>query len=180
MARMLPGIETIEQHQERLRDDPEAYRPERCPHCGKAGVHRHGRYERNAPRGEGMAFSLESLCIPRFYCPLCHVTCSRLPACLAPRRQYWWKSQQVVLQWLIAGSSIYAAVARCTWPSRRTIARWWRWLERRFDEYALHLRSRFAELGRAVDRKGFWSLCFEQMGLSEAMALLDQLGVRVP
>ena len=97
MARMLPGIETLTQHQERLRDDPEAYRPERCPHCGKGGLHRHGHYERNAPRGEGMAFSLGSLFIPRFYCPKCHGTCSRLPACLSPRRQYWWQSQQAVL-----------------------------------------------------------------------------------
>jgi hypothetical protein len=42
MARMLPGIESLEQHQQRLRNDPESYRPERCPHCGKGGVHRHG------------------------------------------------------------------------------------------------------------------------------------------
>jgi len=179
MTRMLPGIDSVEQHQQRLRDDPEAYRPECCPHCGKAGVHRHGHYERNAPRGEGMAFSLGSLCIPRFYCPLCHATCSRLPACLAPGRQYWWNSQQVVLQWLIAGESI-RAVARGVWSSRRTIARWWQWLQGRFDEHALYLRSRFAQLGRAVNWKGFWSLCFERMGLSKAMGWLDQAGVSVP
>ncbi len=47
---MLPGIETIEQHQQRLEADPDAYRPARGPSCGAAGLHRHGYYERNAPR----------------------------------------------------------------------------------------------------------------------------------
>jgi len=93
MSRMLPGIVTLEQHQQRLRDDPVAYRPECCPHCGKAVLHRHGHYERNVPRGEGLAFSLGSLFIPRFYCPTCHGTCSQLPACLSPRRQYGWGSR---------------------------------------------------------------------------------------
>ena len=88
MARMLPGIETLDQHQEQFRDDPDGYRPERCPHCGKGGMHCHGHYERNTPRGEAMAFSLGPLFIPRFYCPKCHGTRSRLPACLSPRRQY--------------------------------------------------------------------------------------------
>jgi len=179
MARMLPGIETLEQHQERLRDDPEAYQPERCPHCGKGGMHCHGHYERNAPRGEGMAFLLGLLLIPRFYCPKCCRTCSRLPACLSPRRQYWWKSQQAVLTALLTGASI-REVARRLRPSRRTIGRWWQWLGARFDTHALHLRSRFAELGRAVDRQGFWSRCLARMSLGEAMGWLDHAGVRIP
>jgi len=179
MARMLPGIDSVEQHQERLRDDPETYRPERCCHCGKRGMHRHGHYERNAPRGEGLAFSLGSLFIPRFYCPKCRGTSSRLPACLAPRRQYWWQAQQRVLERLISGQSV-REVARGMWPSRRTVGRWWNWLQGQFDEYGLHLRSRFPELGRSVDWKAFWSLCFERMSLGEAMGWLDRAGVSVP
>jgi transposase-like protein len=179
MKRILPGIETLKQHQERLRDDPPAFRTERCFHGGKGGMHRHGHYARNTPRGEGMAFSLGLLLIPRFYCPQCHGTCSRLPACLSPRRQYGWKSQQAVLERLLSGQSV-RAVARRMWPGRRTIARWWQWLEGRFDEHALHLRSRFAELGRAVDWKAFWSRCFERMSLGEAMGRLDRVGVSVP
>jgi len=179
MARMLPGIEALDQHQEQLRDDPDGYRPERCPHCGKGGMHRHGHYERNAPKGEGIAFSLGSLFIPRFYCPKCHGTCSRLPACLSPRRQYWWKSQQAILEWLMMGMSL-REVARSLWPSRRTIGRWWQWLMAGFDTHSLHLRSRFPALGRAVDWKAFWSLCFERMSLGEAMGWLDRVEVRVP
>ena len=179
MARMLPGIETPAQHLERLRIDPEAYRPERCPHCGKGELHRHGHYERNSPRGEGLAFSLGSLRIPRFHCPKCRGTCSRLPGCLSPRRQYWWKRQQAVLQWLLVGMS-FRAVARSLWPSRRTIGRWWRWLRARFDMHSLPLRSRFAELGRAVDWKAFWSLCLARMSLGEAMGWLDRVAVDVP
>jgi len=179
MARMLPAIETLVQHQERVRADPEAYRPARCPHCGKAGLHRHGLYTRNAPRGEGLAWLLGALLIPRFICPKCHETCSRLPGCLSPRRQYWWQSQQAVLERLTLGASI-REVARRLRPNRRTIGRWRQWLAARFDSHALYLRSRFAELGRAVDWKGFWSRCFERMSLDEAMGWLDHAGVSVP
>ncbi len=80
---------------------------------------------------------------------------------------------------MIAGESI-REVARRMWPSRRTIGRWWDWLQAQFDEHSLHLRSRFAELGRAVDWKGFWSRCFERMSLGEAMGWLDRVGVSVP
>ncbi len=179
MLRILPGIETLEQHQERLRDDPDAYRPERCPHCGKGGLHRHGHYERNVPRGEGMACFLGSLFIPRFYCPKCQGTCSRLPACLSPRRQYWWKTQQAVFEGLLKGASI-RELARGLWPSRRTIGRWWRALQARFDELSFSLRSRFPQLGRAEDGKAFWLNCFEQMSLAMAMSQLDQAGISVP
>ncbi len=179
MKRIVPKLDSLEQHQKQLRDDPDAYRPERCPHCGKAGVHCHGHYERNAPRGEGMAMWLEMLFIPRFYCPACRRTCSRLPACLSPRRQYWWKTQQAVLEGLLKGASI-RELARGLWPSRRTIGRWWRALQARFDELSFSLRSRFPQLGRAEDGKAFWSNCFEQMSLTMAMSQLDQAGISVP
>jgi transposase-like protein len=179
MARMLPGIDTLDQHQAQLWADPDAYRPGRCPHCGKGGLHRHGHYERNAPRGEGMAFSVGSLFIPRFYCSKCHGTCSRLPACLSPRRQYWWATQQTVLIRLMMGVSL-REVARSFWPSRRTLGRWWQWLMAAFNVHSLHLRSRFAVLGRAVDWRAFWSRCFEHMSLGEAMGWLDRVGVSVP
>lgn len=181
MVRMLPGIETLEQHQERLRDDPDAYRPERCPGCGKGGLHAHGHYERNAPRGEGKAFSLGLLRIARFCCPHCRRTCSRLPGCLSPRRQYWWRRQQAVLERLLGGESIHAVAAPvAVGPSRHTLARWWQRLEAQSDVFALSLRSRFADLGRAVDWRAFWSRTFESMSLQQAMGWLDRMGVVVP
>jgi transposase-like protein len=176
---MLPGIETVEQHQLRLEDDPSAYRPERCPRCGKAGLHHHGHYERNVPRGEGLAFSLEALFIPRFRCPQCRRTCSRLPACMAPWRQYLWKAQQAVLERLLAGASL-REVARTSAPSRRTLGRWWQWLKARFEEHSFPLRSRFADLGRAANVPAFWGACFERMAWSEAMGWLEHDGVVVP
>jgi transposase-like protein len=176
---MLPEIKTLEQHQKQLQDDPTAYRPERCAHCGKAGLHCHGHYERKTPRGEGMAFSLGPVFIARFYCPNCHRTCSRLPACLAPRRQYWWATQQAVLMQLVMGVSL-RGVAQRLGPSRRTMGRWWQWLAAQFNVHSLHLRSRFPTLGRAVDWKAFWSCSFERMSLSEAMGWLDRIGVSVP
>jgi transposase-like protein len=179
MARMLPGVESLEQHRMLLESNPDAYKPERCPRCGKSGLHHHGHYERNAPRGEGLALALGLLIILRFFCPACRGTCSRLPACLAPRRQYWWRCQQAVLAGLSAGESVRKA-AREMMPSRRTIGRWRQWVEEELDLHALHLRGRFAELGRAQGWKAFWSLCFATMRLSEAMGWLDRMGVRVP
>ncbi len=179
MSRMLPGIETLEQHRELLESNPDAYKPERCPRCGKAGLHHQGHYERNAPRGEGLALVLGLLVILRFFCPGCRGTCSRLPACLSPRRQYWWKSQQAVLAGLSAGESVHE-VAREMMPSRRTIGRWRHWLEGAFDLHSLHLRSRFAHLGRAVGWQAFWLRCFERMRLAKAMGWLDRMGVSVP
>ena len=142
-------------------------------------MHRHGHYQRNAPRGEGLALSLGSLVIPRFCCPNCRGTCSRLPGCLSPRRQYWWVTQQAVLMRLMMGVSV-RAVAHSLWPSRRTIGRWWQWLEQAFDVCGLALRSRFADLGRVVDWKAFWSCCLERMSLGEAMGWLDRVGMEVP
>ena len=87
MPRMLPGIESLDHPQTLLESTPDAYKPERCPHCGKAGLHRHGHYERNAPRGDGLSLAVGLLIILRFFCPACRRTCSRLPACLSPWRQ---------------------------------------------------------------------------------------------
>ena len=179
MFRILPGIHSLEQHLEQLQHQPESYRPQRCPHCGKAGLWRHGHYERKAPRGEGVAFALSAICIPRFLCPHCRRSCSRLPASIAPRRQYLWKAQQAVLARLLAGESI-RQVSRRWLPSRRTLSRWWQWLRGQFDVHAFHLRSRFPSLGRAADWKAFWVGCFERMRLCEAMSWLDRAGVVVP
>ncbi|VAX11761.1 hypothetical protein MNBD_GAMMA26-83 [hydrothermal vent metagenome] len=179
MPRMLPEIDTLEQHQKQVLNDPDAYRPECCSHCGKAGLHHHGHYERNVPKGEGMAFALGMLIILRFFCPGCRHTCSCLPGCLSLRRHYWWKSQQEVLQSLIAGKSIYQVEQEQT-PCRHTIRRWWRRLEVCFDKQALYLRSRFPALGRTADWKGFWALCFNSMSLAAVMGWLDHAGVSVP
>ena len=179
MSRMLPGIESLEQHRVLLEDNPDAYKPERCPRCGKAGLHHHGHYERNAPRGEGLSLAVGLLMILRFFCPACRGTCSRLPSCLSPWRQYWWKSQEAVLERLSAGESV-RKVAREMMPSRRTIGRWRHGIAEEFDRHSLQLRSRFAELGRAVDWKAFWWLCLQRMSLSAAMGWLDRMGVCVP
>lgn len=179
MSRMLPEIDTIVQHQNQLAVDPGAYRPERCPGCHKAGLYGHGSYERKAPRGEGLAYTLAPLLIPRFYCPSCGRTCSRLPACLAPRRHYWWSSQQAVLTTVLAGASLCAA-AKAAGLSRHTASRWRVWLEDRYEGYALVLRSRFPDLGRADGWRAFWARCLATLGLDPAMGWLDRMGVRVP
>lgn len=86
------------------------------------GLHHHGLYERNVPKGKGQAFLPGVLLILRLVYPGCRHTCSRLPGCLSPRRHYWWKSQQEVLEKQLAGQSSYQ-VAQQKMPYHRTIKR---------------------------------------------------------
>jgi len=50
MRHIVPGIATLAQHLKQIKEAPETYRPERCPHCGKAGVWGHGTYTRKSDR----------------------------------------------------------------------------------------------------------------------------------
>lgn len=179
MSRIVPGVDSLEQHLEQLRCDPERYRPERCPRCGKAGLWCHGHYARKADRGAAGGRSLNPVPIPRFCCPACWATCSRLPACLAPRRWYDWAVQQTVLLGLLAGVSLRSA-SRLSLPSRHTARRWWGWLRERFEVHAFHLRSRFSSLGLHAGVASFWPACLERFSLAAAMGALERMGVSVP
>lgn len=179
MKRILPGIDTLEQHLAQLESNPEAYRPARCPSCGKGGLRCHGHYLRKADREGKDGSYLDPVPIPRYSCSKCGKTCSKLPGCLPPRRWYLWARQQAVLEHLLAGRSLRRA-ARAHGLARRTISRWWHRLKERFLEDSLHLRSRFAELGRHAGLNDFWSTCIRWLSLAGAMAALDQQEVVVP
>lgn len=88
MRSILSNIESLYQHNQTRSDNIEAYRPQQCPHCGKAGVWRHGDYLRKADYENSGLESLNPVAIPRFYCPHCGRTCSVLPACIPPHRHY--------------------------------------------------------------------------------------------
>ena len=179
MQRIVPAILSLQQHLDSLDHDPVIYRPLACPHCGLAGLWSHGCYVRKADRRPEPSGSLNPVFIPRFFCQGCRQTCSRLPECVAPRRWYGWAVQQVVLLWLLAGGSVHQAAAQGG-VDRHTVRRWWGWLKERGETFAFRLRSRFPELGRAVDFAGFWRGCLAAMPLSEVMAWLDLDGVAVP
>jgi len=66
MSHILPGINTIDQHRTHLSSNPEDYRPECCPYCGKSGLHGHGCYGRQSDREHGSRDSLNPVRIPRF------------------------------------------------------------------------------------------------------------------
>jgi transposase-like protein len=180
MAIIVPGITSLAQHLQRLATDPEAYRPEDCPHCGKARLWWHGHYTRQADRyGHGEA-NLNPVAIPRFLCSHCRRSCSSLPACLPPRRWYLWAVQQQALAVLVAGGSRHQA-GRTSGCYRSTVRRWWRWLQAQSGYYRSVLQARFAELGRSTSADGFWQRCWQQIGgLSGAMYWLHQDGVVIP
>ena len=172
MHRIVAGITTIEQHLETIRQSPEAYRPPCCPHCGLKILWQHGHYERKADRRAGQD-SRNPVPICRYCCAACRRTCSRLPACIAPRRWYDWSVQQTVLERRLNGSPNRQCAA-CGGPERRTVGRWWDWLQERSLLFEFYLRARCAELGRATDFSAFWLRVFESLGLAPAMTLLDR------
>jgi hypothetical protein len=150
----------------------------------------HGCYERKADRradgdlNPGKADrradgDLNPVAVPRFQCPSCRRTCSRLPLCICPRRWYGWALQQQVLQLLIAGASLRRTAAIFA-LGYHTVRRWWRWLSTAHEDFYFHLRSRLTSLGRSVDFAAFWLACLQLMPLCEAMAWLDHDGVAVP
>ncbi len=179
MSRIVPLIITLEQHLFLIENNPEIYRPSCCQYCGKDALWSHGHYLRNADREGVDGEYLDPVPILRYLCSHCKHTCSRLPSCIPPRRWYLWRIQQTALILILSGASLHKA-ARQSQPGRRTIGRWWHWIHERYAEHSLHLRNRFPELGRHASRAAFWSACFRQMSLADAMALLDRDGVTVP
>jgi len=177
MQRIVGTIVSLVQHLATVFTDPEVYRPAACPHCGRAGVWCHGCYHRKADRTHGDEESLNPVPVPRFLCPGCTHTCSRLPACIAPRRWFDWVVQQAVLLLLLGGASLRHC-ERCSGRDRHTVRRWRDWLHERNERFAFFLRSRFPELGRWADFESFWRHVIEDVTLQQAVAWLDRdLGV---
>lgn len=179
MTVIVPGITTLEQHRDQLQHQPERYRPDRCPHCGKAGLWCHGRYARKADRQGRGRCCLNPVWIPRFWCRYCRRTCSCLPECIAPRRWYLWAVQQLVLWVVLCGGSVRHA-SHVGGVSRRTVRRWRDWLSERFLLFSSVLRARCAALGRCRTPVAFWRGCLAQLDLAQAMRWLNHDGVVVP
>lgn len=171
MHRIVGSIASIAQHLLAVATDAEQYRPPACPHCRAAGVWRHGRYHRKADRSVGGL--LNPVPVLRFLCRTCARTCSRLPACIAPRRWYDWAVQQAVLALVLGGMSLHGA-SRSSGCPRRTVRRWRHWLHERGEPFAFFLRSRWPELGRASDFESFWRLVIAELSLQRAMVWLDR------
>ncbi len=172
MQRIVGGIASLAQHLTTVATDPEQYRPLACPHCGRAGVWRHGCYHRKADRSVGGA-SLNPVAVLRFLCSACLHTCSRLPACIAPGRWWDWAVQQAVLVLLLAGMSLHGC-ARTNGRDRHTVRRWRDWLQARSEQFAFCLRSRWPELGRAGDFASFWRHVIAELSLQQACVWLDR------
>jgi transposase-like protein len=177
MYRIVLEFLTLEQHLRAVVSTPQSFRPDRCPHCGSSNLWGHGFYDRKADHSRHAA--LNPVPVPRFRCPGCSHTCSRLPLCICPRRWYGWVLQQLVLSLRLSGVSLRRTAA-VTGLARHTVRRWWRWLEDGSEAFTFHLRSRFDELGRTTDTPSFWRACFARMPLCRAMAWLDGDGITVP
>lgn len=177
MQRIVAGITSLEQHEERLEQTPEIYRPPCCPHCGIKVVWRHGCYHRKADMYNRGDANRNPVPILRYCCSACQRTCSRLPECIAPRRWYHWGVQEVALRSTL--KSVASPPSPYPTPARRTVGRWHHWLQERTLTFRFLLTRRFPDLGRIGDDTGFWLGVFDTLGLSRAMAWCDQ-AVSVP
>ena len=174
MKRIVGHIASLAQHLITIVAGPDQYRPAACPRCGFARVWRHGHYHRKADRSAAGALNrLDPVPVLRFLCRACVRTCSRLPACIAPRRWFDWAVQQAVLLLLLSGMSLNSC-ALCSGRDRRTVRRWRDWLLERGEQFAFFLRSRSPELGRLPDFHSFWRNVIEELSLQQAMVLLDR------
>jgi transposase-like protein len=173
MDRIVGSIASLAEHLIAVVTNAELYRPEACPHCRRAGVWRHGCYHRKADRSAGAGESLNPVPVLRFLCRACARTCSRLPACIAPRRWYDWVVQQAVLLLLLGRGSLHHC-ARCSGRDRRTVRRWRDWLRERSEAFSFCLRSRLPELGRLAEFESFWRNVIDEVTLQEAVAWLDR------
>ena len=172
MNRIVGSVTSLVQHLIAVATDGESYRPAACPHCRYAGMWRHGCYHRKADRRVGEGESLNPVPVLRFLCRACERTCSRLPACIAPRRWYDWVVQQAVLVLLLGGGSVRHC-AHCTGRARSTVRRWRDWLHERGERFAFFLRSRLPELGRWAEFESFWRNVIDGLSLQHCMVLLD-------
>ncbi len=180
MAIIFPSILSLLHHNENLRNDPESYRPKRCPGCSHTIVWCHGCYLRKADRKD-LNEPSELVHIPRFYCPECDSTCSVLPECIPPRSWYLWKVRQIIFLLLLAGNSVNRTVATSgSRVCRQTVQRWWRRFLDSFSDYSFHLRNHFPWLGRHTELIDFWTKCLASMPLSTVMRLLYEEGCSVP
>lgn len=154
---ILAGIHSLAQHLQHHCEHPDDYRPDRCPHCGKGGLWRHGSYIRQSNRRGLTLFTDSPIAIPRFLCANCGKTCSCLPETIPPRRWYLWDVQQTVLCLLLGSTSLNHAATQVQ-PSRQTIKRWWRSLQSRFevDSAALRFNWRAQVLNSVVRPSPCW------------------------
>ena len=178
MRRIVLGITSLEQHLPTLSQNPEVYRPHSCPDCGFWKLWVHGSYDRKADRSGVGEENLNPIPIPRYRCAGCKVTCSLVPECIAPRRWYSWAVQAVCLLAVMRGVEPEVCASGRS-PARRTIGRWWRWLQECGSVFRFHLNSRFAELGRLGEELDYWCQVIGTMGLSRAMAFVNR-EMRVP
>jgi hypothetical protein len=173
MNRILGSITTFEQHFDELAIGGHAYRPANCPHCRCGGLWHHGCYHRKADRRPASSEPRRNpVVILRFLCSACLRTCSRLPACIAPRRWYDWAVQQFALLLLLAGTSLRQSCLQ-TGRARSTVRRWRNWLQARSEQFTFFLRSRWPELGR-LPEPNFWRQVISSLSLAAVMARLDQ------
>lgn len=178
MPIILPGSDSLVQHNHEMILNPDQYKPSHCPHCKNKKLHNHGTYPRHPDRSDHSEDSLNPVLIPRFRCAYeqCRKTCSVLPQCIAPRRWFLWSVQQNML-FLLLTNQLSDDRNK---PHIRTIWRWWARLKKCFHSHRYHLCGFDVTLGQYGKAATFWAACLAKYPLSKMMLFLHQQKVCVP
>lgn len=182
MANIIANISSLIQHLKIVSTNPDYYRSDNCPNCGKCGVWHHGHYKRKADRGNSdnpNAESLNPIPILRFFCNHCKTTHSVLPECIPPRRWYIWLIQQIVILGLCSGNKL-KSISKNIAPARSTCRRWWLGLQKKFALHRDALCIKIYQLGSFETVDLFWQLCLQKITLAKAMYFCNEFGVVIP
>lgn len=179
MIIIISDITSLSQHNQRLEERPEDYRPKCCPHCACHICWAHGSYYRKPSRDKRYDDADNPIRIPRFLCKDCGGTFSCLPECIPPRRWYSWNVQEVSFKLLLKTQNFLQA-ARELIPSRTTLSRWLNHWKKDHAVYADYLKNSFPDLGRLTDFRSFWDKCLSKFSLAKVMRFLFAEGAPVP
>jgi len=80
---------------------------------------------------------------------------------------------------MVLNGCTYAQIMREQLPGRRTIKRWKAWLDDKLLIHSHTLKARFSKLDNQ-STGAFWSSCWQQMSLAEAMFYVYAGGEVVP
>jgi transposase-like protein len=131
MAQIIKSYTTLEKYQETVKHNPEELKPNNCDRCGCGHVWQNGLYERAISGRDRNKQKAEPVEILRFKCSRCKNHYSVLPSIIPLLRWYLWCMQEWVLSMVVNGYSIQR-VAKVAKIARRTVSRWYCWLNDKF------------------------------------------------
>ena len=179
MTQLIKEYATIDQYNQDVKEYPDNLKPKECNNCGCHHFWFNGHYERAISGRDQNKNHFDNVYIIRFKCSRCHDHYSILPSIIPLLRWYLWCMQQWVILLVLNGYSFYKA-ARTARVDRRTVSRWYYWLEAKYKiiyHTMCHLNK---TLSKHYRMKNFYLSLFAYHHLSKVSMYLHQYNLLVP